>query len=55
MLLVYDLPEDLRDKLRLSDEDAETDSCERKDELAEERVLVLELFPKIELLFIRSV
>jgi len=44
----------LRDKLRLS-VDADTDSRERKEDVAEENVLVLELFPKIELLFMRSV
>jgi hypothetical protein len=49
MLLAFDLLEDLRDKLRVSE------SRERKDEAAEESVLVLELFPNIELLFICSV
>jgi hypothetical protein len=44
----------LRDKLRLSDE-AGTDSRERKEDVAEENVFVLELLPKIELLFICSV
>ena len=49
MLLAFDLFEDLRDRL------AESESRERKDEVAEESVLVLELFPNIELLFICSV
>lgn len=51
---MFDLEDDLRDKLRLS-VDADTDSRERKEDVAEEKVLVLELFPKIELLFICSV
>lgn len=49
ILLEFDLFEDLRDKLIVSE------SRERKDEVAEESVLVLELFPNIELLFICSV
>jgi hypothetical protein len=49
MLLAFDLFEFLRDKLKVSE------SRERKEDVAEERVLVLELFPKIELLFICSV
>jgi hypothetical protein len=53
MLLALDRPEDLRDKLRLSE--AGTDSRERKEDVAEENVFVLELLPKIELLFICSV
>jgi hypothetical protein len=54
MLLVFDRFEDLRDKLRLSVEGT-VDSREREEEVADEKVLVLELFPKIELLFICSV
>lgn len=49
MLLAIDLLEDLRDKLTVSE------SRERKDEVTEESVFVLELFPNIELLFICSV
>ena len=51
---MIDLEDDLRDKLRLS-VDADTDSRERKEEVAEEKVLAREIFPKIELLFICSV
>jgi hypothetical protein len=54
MLLVFDRFEDLRDKLRLSVEGT-VDSREREEEVADEKVLVLELFLKIELLFICSV
>jgi hypothetical protein len=54
MLLPLDLPDDLRDKLKLTVE-AVTDSRERKEDVADESVLVLELLPKIELLFICSV
>jgi hypothetical protein len=54
ILLVFDRFEDLRDKLRLSVEGA-VDSREREEEVADEKVLVLELLPKIELLFICSV
>lgn len=49
ILLAFDLLEDLRDKLPVSE------SRERKDEVAEDSVFVLELFPNIELLFICSV
>lgn len=54
MLLAFERPEDLRDKLTLSVE-PEVDSRERKEDVAEESVLVLELFPNNELLFICSV
>jgi hypothetical protein len=54
ILLALDRPDDLRDRLKLSAE-AEVESRERKEEAAEEKVFVLELFPKIELLFICSV
>jgi hypothetical protein len=54
MLLVFERFEDLRDKLRLSAEGT-VDSREREEEDADEKVLVLELLPKIELLFICSV
>jgi hypothetical protein len=49
MLLAFDLFEDLRDKLTVSE------SRERKDEVADDTVFDLELFPNIELLFICSV
>jgi len=54
MLLVFERFEDFRDRLRLSVEGA-VDSRERDEEVADEKVLVLELLPKIELLFICSV
>jgi hypothetical protein len=54
MLLRFERFEDLRDRLRLSVEVA-FDAREREEDVADENVLVLELFPKIELLFICSV
>lgn len=54
ILLAFDLPDDFRDKVRLS-VDTVVDSRERKDDVAEENVLDLELLPNIELLFICSV
>ena len=49
MLLAFDLLDDLRDRLAVSE------SREREDEVWDDRVFDLELFPKIELLFICSV
>ena len=54
ILLAFDRLDDFRERLILSVE-AEVESRERKEEEADERVLVLELLPKIELLFICSV
>jgi hypothetical protein len=54
ILLEVERLEDFRDRLTLSVE-AGVDSRERNDEDADEKVLVLELFPKMELLFICSV
>lgn len=55
MLLALDRLEDLRDKLLTLSVEAKIDSRERSEEAPDESVLVLELFPKIELLFICSV
>jgi hypothetical protein len=54
MLLAFDLADDLRDKLGPSVV-PETESRERKEGVAEEKVFDLELFPNKELLFICSV
>jgi hypothetical protein len=54
ILLAFDRLDDFRERLRLSVE-AEVESRERKEEEADDSVLVLELLPKIELLFICSV
>ena len=54
ILLEEDLPEDLRDKARFS-VDANTDSRERKEDAPDDNVVLEELLPNIELLFICSV
>jgi hypothetical protein len=51
MLLEFDRWEDFRDRLALS----ELEFCDRKEGVDDEKVLVLELLPNIELLFICSV